>query len=141
MKRHHLFKKTIFFLLFFVTIAVSVFSQSSIAGTGKEFYVAFGKNDTYASIDSTYSSFSVNYLSGIYQLITNDFVLFFDGEKSIGFFDIKKDKMMKNNLLNDFPNDVTLYEQKLKAIIQSYTTRMVKNQLFINDQFISANKK
>jgi phosphoglycerol transferase MdoB-like AlkP superfamily enzyme len=84
--------------------------------------------------DSTYTSYSVNYLSGIYQLITDDFVLQFDGENSIGFFDIKKDILMENNLINDLPSEVALHEQKLKAIIQSYMTRLVKNQLFLESK-------
>jgi hypothetical protein len=84
--------------------------------------------------DKTYIPFTINYLSGVYQIGIHDFVLQFDGEKSIGFFDIKKDIMMQNNLLNEFPDLETLYELKLKAIIQSYTTRMVKNKLFIKKE-------
>jgi phosphoglycerol transferase MdoB-like AlkP superfamily enzyme len=81
--------------------------------------------------DSTYSTCSANYLWESYQLITEDFILQFDGEKSTGFFNIKKDFEMQNNLINQLPNEVALHEQKLKAIIQSYTTRLQQNNLFI----------
>ena len=82
--------------------------------------------------DSTYTSYSANYIWGIYQIISEDFILQFDGEKSIGLYEVKKDFLMQNNLINDMPEVADFYEQKLKAIIQSYTTRLVKNQLFIN---------
>jgi phosphoglycerol transferase MdoB-like AlkP superfamily enzyme len=87
--------------------------------------------------DSTNTSLAVNYVSGIYQLCTQDFVLQFDGKKSVGFYDIKKDILLRNNLINDLPDYVLFYEQKLKAIIQSYTTRMAKNKLFINNNPLS----
>jgi len=82
--------------------------------------------------DSAYILYSANYTWGVYQLITNDFILQFDGEKSIGLYDINKDILMRKNLMNDFPDVVVLYEQKLKAILQSYTTRLVRNQLYLN---------
>jgi len=90
---------------------------------------SFGNN----VFDPTFSSFAVNQIWGIYQIITDDFILQFDGEKSIGFFDVKNDKLMHHNLLNDLPEEAAQYEKKLKAVIQSYTTRMAKNQLFIRD--------
>jgi len=90
---------------------------------------SYGNN----SFDSTYTCYATNYLLGVYQLITDDFILQFDGEKSIGFYDIHNDILMKNNLLEEMPEEVAYNEQKLKAIMQSYTTRMNKNQLFINN--------
>ena len=88
---------------------------------------SFGNN----AFDSTHISYGINYLSGIYQLFTNDFLLQFDGEKTIGFYNIKSDILLQNNLIHTPPAELAVYEQKLKAIIQSYTTRMADNQLFI----------
>jgi hypothetical protein len=82
--------------------------------------------------DSAYISYSANYTWDVYQLVTNDFILQFDGEKSIGLYDVHNDIIMRKNLLNEMPEIVALYEQKLKAIIQSYTTRLKRNQLFNN---------
>ena len=84
--------------------------------------------------DTTYNMYSINYLWDIYHLITDDYILQFDGEKSIGFFDIQNDILMQNNLLKDSTKVVAFYEQKLKAILQSYTTRLATNQLFINEK-------
>ena len=80
--------------------------------------------------DANYISYSPNFMWGVYQLISEDFILQFDGEKSIGFFNIKEDLMMHHNLLNELPEEVAFYEQKLKATIQSYSTRLIKNKLF-----------
>ncbi|MDR2407122.1 MAG: LTA synthase family protein, partial [Bacteroidales bacterium] len=84
--------------------------------------------------DTTYIPFAVNYLSGIYQFITDDFVLQFDGEKTIALFNIQTDVAMQDNLKDVMPDKVALYEQKLKAFIQSYTTRMNRNKLFIENK-------
>jgi len=83
--------------------------------------------------DTAYTSYTAIFLGSSYQLISNQYILLFNGDKSTGFFDIKHDILMKNNLLNEMPEEVAFYEQKLKAIIQSYTTRLIRNQLFINN--------
>jgi phosphoglycerol transferase MdoB-like AlkP superfamily enzyme len=90
---------------------------------------SYGNN----AFDSIYIPFAINYLSGIYQFFTNDFLLQFDGEKTIGFYNIKSDILLQNNLNNIPLAELAIYEQKLKAIIQSYTTRMTNNQLFIGN--------
>ena len=82
--------------------------------------------------DTTYVTCSANLSWDYYNLMTEDFVLQFDGEKSTGFYNIKTDIAMQNNLINELPEEVAFYEQKLKALIQSYTTRLYHNRLFIN---------
>jgi phosphoglycerol transferase MdoB-like AlkP superfamily enzyme len=74
---------------------------------------------------------AINYLSGIYQLFTDDFLLQFDGQKTVGFYNIKSDILLQHNLMGNPPAEQALYEQKIKAIIQSYTTRMARNELYI----------
>jgi phosphoglycerol transferase MdoB-like AlkP superfamily enzyme len=105
-------------------IMPSIFSYLNI---NKSFF-SFGQN----IFDSTYIPYAVNYLSGTYQLFTHDFVFQFDGEKTIGVYNIKTDIEMKHNLLAFQSDEIAVYEQRLKAIIQSYTTRMNRNQLFID---------
>jgi len=82
--------------------------------------------------DDTSTCYSVSYSSGIYQLVSDDFVLHFNGEKSVGFYNIKNDILLENNLIYALPEEVAFHEQKVKAIIQSFMTRLHKNQLFIN---------
>ncbi len=79
--------------------------------------------------DKKSERFAVNYISGIYQIIKDDYSLQFDGEKTISLFDIKTDKLLKNNLIDKRDNTVLKLENILKAIIQSYNKRMNDNNL------------
>jgi phosphoglycerol transferase MdoB-like AlkP superfamily enzyme len=133
----------------YVTFQIPVFFYHPMANTGKntgfmqqldimptlfsclnidEPLFSYGKN----VFDDRDTSYSVNYIWDVYQIITEDFILQFDGEKSIGLYNIKTDMLMQNNLLEALPEVTAMYEQKLKAILQSYTTRLSKNQLFLN---------
>jgi phosphoglycerol transferase MdoB-like AlkP superfamily enzyme len=90
---------------------------------------SYGRN----VFDTTNIPCAINYLSGIYQLFTDDFILQFDGQKTVGFYDIKSDILLQHNLMDNPPAEQALYEQKLKAVIQSYTTRMARNMLYIKN--------
>jgi len=79
--------------------------------------------------DST-SHFSINFINGIYQLIENEYLIQFDGERTIAVYNFVKDEQLKNNLLNT-NIDYSAIENKIKAIIQSYQERMVHNKLII----------
>jgi len=81
--------------------------------------------------DST-ARFSINYINGIYQLIQNDYLLQFDGNKSIGFFNFRNDSLLTNNIAEKDSTRLIHYETKIKAIIQSYETRLSSNKLSIN---------
>lgn len=88
---------------------------------------SFGQN----VFDTNHVAFAVNYLSDIYQYFTDDILLQFDGEKTIGFYNIQSDITLKNNLFEREKEEAFFYEQRLKAVFQSYITRMSKNKLFI----------
>ena len=95
--------------------------------------VCFGQN----LFDPKSQPMAVNHLSGIYQIYRREHLLQFDGEKVVGFYNLKKDPMVKNNLSAGNPteaangNDSTLDSNLLylKAFLQSYSTRMIHNQL------------
>ena len=80
--------------------------------------------------DST-NHFTVNYINGIYQIIRDDYLLQFDGNTTIAFYNIKSDSLLQNNLIE---NSVNLQELEtyLKAIIQSYQERLIENRLTVN---------
>jgi phosphoglycerol transferase MdoB-like AlkP superfamily enzyme len=88
---------------------------------------SFGQN----VFEPNYSAFAVNYLSDIYQYFTDDILLQFDGEKTIGFYYLQADSLQENNLVKSRQQAIVPYEQRLKAILQSYTDRMSRNKLFI----------
>jgi phosphoglycerol transferase MdoB-like AlkP superfamily enzyme len=90
-------------------------------------FVAFGNS----VFDTTSTHFAVNYSNGIYQLIEDNYVLHFDGKKSIALYNLKSDPLLKNNLRRYSSDKAIQLETKIKGIIQAYNSRMIKNQLTI----------
>lgn len=90
-------------------------------------YIAFGQ-DLMNTPDS--STWAVNYNNGIYQFVKNGFLLQFDGDEIVGFFNIKDDWMLRNNLKGRLPEEERLLKE-LKAIIQSYMERMNADEVVV----------
>jgi phosphoglycerol transferase MdoB-like AlkP superfamily enzyme len=96
-------------------------------------YVAFGEN----LFDKSARHYSISYLSGVFQIIEDDAILQFDGEKSIAFYQLKNDSLLKNNLLVQPIKDAKTiqtamgFEKQLKAILQSYSNRIINNRLIV----------
>jgi phosphoglycerol transferase MdoB-like AlkP superfamily enzyme len=88
-------------------------------------YVAFGRN----VFDTTQEPFAFNYLNNTYQSFRGNYLLQFDGKKSIALYDFKNDLYLKTNLVSTLPDTVSKMEMKLKAFIQHYNNRMVDNDL------------
>jgi len=93
-----------------------------------ESFIAYGTS----LLNDSAEHYAINYISGIYQYIESDYVLHFDGNKSIALYNYK-DSLLKNNLVNKIPEQIVL-ENKIKAIIQSYNDRLNKNQLVISEK-------
>lgn len=90
-------------------------------------YIAFGQDLTNTSDSSTWA---VNYNNGIYQFVKNDYLLQFDGNNVVGFFNIKNDWMLRNNLKGRLLEEEQLLKE-LKAIIQSYMERMNSDEVVV----------
>ncbi len=86
---------------------------------------------TYGQSFRDKDQFVVTYLDNVYNYITGDYYLAFDGKKSIGLYNWKKDPLLKHNLLTHQLKRVAAMEQFIKAYIQSFNTRVSKNQLII----------
>lgn len=93
---------------------------------GKEF-IAFGQS----ALSPDSPGFSVSYINNIYQIITEDHVLQFDGEETAGLYRFKNGLLVKNNILAADSFQVKTVEQKLRAIIQSYNHRLINNKLVV----------
>lgn len=85
--------------------------------------ITFGKS--YKSKDD----FVVNYLDNIYNLEMGDYYLAFDGTKSLGLYNWKKDPILKDNLIDKNPEIKEKMERFIKAYIQTYNHRVVQNKL------------
>ena len=95
----------------------------------KDFF-AFGNN----SLDSTHSGYAVNYINDVYQFFQDDYLLQFDGAKTIALYNYKTDSLLKENILHSGSSAAIATTQKrmedrLKAIVQTYNHSMINNQL------------
>lgn len=91
-------------------------------------FLAFGRN----LFDNKQVPFVINYTSGTYQLFMGDFLFLFDGNKATGLYRFKTDKLLTENILNTNRQLELELEQKVKAIIQQYNTRMIEDKLTAN---------
>jgi phosphoglycerol transferase MdoB-like AlkP superfamily enzyme len=89
-------------------------------------FISFGRN-----VFSREEPFAVNYLNNTYQAFMGNYLLQFDGEKSIGLYDFKKDPSISKNVLLEYPEIAGKMEIRLKAFIQHYNNRMVDDDLTI----------
>ncbi|MBQ8487349.1 MAG: LTA synthase family protein [Prevotella sp.] len=88
-------------------------------------YMAFGCDMLNTPVEDLWA---VNYQDGIYQYCKGNYVIQFDGEKTIGVYRLT-DHLMQHNLLNQKPAPAIQMERELKAIIQQYMERMIDNRL------------
>jgi phosphoglycerol transferase MdoB-like AlkP superfamily enzyme len=90
-------------------------------------YVGYGRN----VFDSTSIPFAFNYRDEIYNLYEGDYLLMFDGKRTVSLYNFKQDKMLLTDLKKENPDLVEKLELKIKAIIQQYNNRMVGDKLTV----------
>lgn len=89
-------------------------------------YLAYGEN----VLNRDGAGFAYQY-SGGHRWIEGNRLLFYDGKEATGLYDFKTDRLMKTDLLKDSVQVAAAMEQKLKAFIQQYNNRLVRNQLIV----------
>jgi phosphoglycerol transferase MdoB-like AlkP superfamily enzyme len=94
-----------------------------------EEYIAFGNN----LLDDSYESFAFNTSGTNYHLYMKDHILEMIDNKSIGLFNYKANRFLENNLLGAKPDFQLQMEEKLKAIIQTYNSRLIDNNMIIKN--------
>jgi phosphoglycerol transferase MdoB-like AlkP superfamily enzyme len=87
-------------------------------------YVSFGRN-----VFDSKKPFAFNYIDNLYQLFQGNYLLRFDGKKSVELYDFRNDIRLSNNLVGQLPDTVQSMETVLKAYIQQYNNRMVDDNL------------
>lgn len=92
-------------------------------------YLAFGRS----VFDDSLPHFAFNCKDNTYQLLEGDHLLVFDGKKSLGLYDFKRDKMCSHNVIQNNPEIVKPMEQRIKAIVQQYNNRLIENRLLVTD--------
>jgi len=91
----------------------------------KKPFFSFGKN----VFNTSNNSYSINYIEGIYQIVSKEYALFFDGTKTLGIYNLKTDSLLRNNITNNSPEIKKEMENNLKAFIQIFNNSMIKNKL------------
>ncbi len=75
--------------------------------------------------------FAVNYISGIYQLIQNDYTYLFSGEEGVGLYNLRTDSMFHHNLIKEKIKQEEKMKNKIKAIIQTYNYSLINNKMTV----------
>lgn len=86
-------------------------------------YVAFG-NDL---LDANAERFVINYINGAYQVVKDDYVIYFNGKEVMSVFNYKEDPYLKNNLKANI--DIPEVEEYARAVVQQYNNRMIEDRL------------
>ena len=90
-------------------------------------YIGFGRD----LFGDSGKPLAFNYKDNTYQLFEDDFLLVFDGTRTVGLYDIKKDELMTENLVGTHADRVSSMETTIKAVIQQYNNRMIEDRLTI----------
>ena len=90
-------------------------------------YVAFG-NDLFSK--NRDERFVVNYFNESYQFLVSDYVMYFDGIKVTGIYNLEEDPLQKTNLVGKI--DLAEYEDLMKAYLQQYIMRMINDEMALN---------
>ncbi len=77
------------------------------------------------------SQFTVNFSNGVYQSTSKTSCLQFDGEKTIGFYNLLTDSLMKTNLVNNNLSAQAEQEKSLKKFIQHFNQTLIENKMTV----------
>jgi arylsulfatase A-like enzyme len=92
-----------------------------------EEYIAFGNN----LLDDSYESYAFNTNGDTYNLYMKDHILEMIDNKPVGLYNYKEDLFLENSLIGKEPELEKQMEEKLKAIIQTYNSRLIDNNLTV----------
>lgn len=95
-----------------------------------EEYIAFGNN----LLDDSQESFAFNTANSTYHLYMKDHLLEMIDNKPVDMFNYKNDIYLEQNLLGKEPELQLQMEEKLKAIIQTYNSRLIDNKMIVRKQ-------
>jgi phosphoglycerol transferase MdoB-like AlkP superfamily enzyme len=88
-------------------------------------YFAFGTS----VFDTSASHFALIFRTELFQLIENNYILQFDGDKANDLYHFTTDSLMRNDLFNKEPAISARMENKAKAIIQTYQQSLINNKM------------
>jgi phosphoglycerol transferase MdoB-like AlkP superfamily enzyme len=88
-------------------------------------YMSFGNS----LVSDSCFNYCVNQMNDVFQIVSGDHVLYFDGEEVLGFYNYASDIDLSHDLSGSgMPEEVAL-ERKLKAIIQQFRHTLITNHM------------
>lgn len=90
-------------------------------------FVAFGRD----LFNPSSNAIAFNYRDEMYNLYKDDYLLMFDGNRTVKLYNYKADKMLKTDLKDQQPERVKELELYVKAVLQQYNNRMVEDRLVV----------
>lgn len=92
-------------------------------------YLSFG----FDAFQPGRDNFLVNNNAGTFNIYYKDYFMTHSGEKARTLHNLRTDGLMKQDLLGGKPAILDTMETKLKAFMQQYNNRMIKNQLTVDE--------
>ncbi len=96
-------------------------------------FFAFGE-DVLMAEQEAQTKYVVNYSHPVYQIFSTHLMIQFDGEKTTALYDFVADPLLQDNRLSELSNNPEAQDMEcyLKAYIQQYINRMVRNKLTVD---------
>lgn len=92
-------------------------------------YIAFGTN----LLDDSRESFAFNTNGSNYHLYMRDHILEMMDNRAMGLYNFRTDKYLESNLITKEPDLVNIMTEKMKAVIQSYNSRLIDNDMVVRN--------
>ncbi len=92
-------------------------------------YIAFGTN----LLDDSRESFAFNTNGSNYHLYMRDHILEMMDNRAMDLYNFRTDKYLESNLITKEPDLVNIMTEKMKAVIQSYNSRLIDNDMVVRD--------
>jgi phosphoglycerol transferase MdoB-like AlkP superfamily enzyme len=90
-------------------------------------FVAYGRN----IFSSTGEPCAFQYKDNAYQLIQGNYLLLFDGKRSLALYAYTTDRLLRENLLTIHPDIAIEMERKIKGVIQQYNNRLIEDRMTV----------
>jgi phosphoglycerol transferase MdoB-like AlkP superfamily enzyme len=81
-------------------------------------------------VSNDVTPFVITHTGNVFHFIKGNYTLVFDGNKTIGIYDIKDDTL-EHNLINSKTDEITTLEKDCKAYIQDYMNRILDKKLAV----------
>jgi phosphoglycerol transferase MdoB-like AlkP superfamily enzyme len=80
--------------------------------------------------------FAIQYFDNYYQLIHWPYVYQSSGDKVVGFYELRSDRLMKNNIAGKMPLVQMKLDTVLRSVLQVYHDRLVGNKTLVDGPIV-----